>query len=92
MPQIFNVGVYLVFFWTNEGFPIEPVHVHVSEKRPEKNATKIWITSKGHCLLANNNSQIPQHILNNIMRIIETRYFEILSKWKETFGNIKFYC
>ena len=81
MPQIFKIGAYLVFIWVNEGNPIEPIHVHISEKRPE-----------GKCLLANNNSNIPQSTLRGILRIIETRSFEIISRWKETFGEISFFC
>ena len=36
MPQVFSVGSYLVFIWVNEGKPLEPIHVHISEKRPAK--------------------------------------------------------
>ena len=92
MPQIFSVGAYIIFIWVNEGKPVEPIHVHVAEKRPTQNATKIWITSSGKCLLANNDSKIPKSVLNSIMRIIETRSFEIIGKWKEMFGTISFYC
>ena len=92
MPQIFKVGAYLVFIWVNEGDPIEPIHIHISEKRPTKNSTKVWITSSGRCLLANNDSKIPKNTLNGIMRIIETRSFEIIQKWKELFGTVSFYC
>lgn len=92
MPQIFKVGAYLVFIWVNEGNPVEPIYVHISEKRPVKNSTKVWITREGKCLLENNNSNIPQATLRGILRIIETRSFEIISKWKETFGEITFYC
>jgi len=54
MPQIFKIGSFWVYFWSNEGVPLEPVHVHVSEGVPAANATKIWITRAGKCLLANN--------------------------------------
>jgi len=30
MPQVFKIGSYLVYFWMDEGKPLEPVHVHVS--------------------------------------------------------------
>lgn len=94
MPQVFSIGSYLIYFWSNEGTPMEPVHIHVSTKRPVQNATKIWITRNQKCILCNNNSNIPEKILNNIMEIIETRSFEIISKWKEYFGenSLKFYC
>lgn len=28
MPQIFRVAGYLIYFWSNENEPLEPVHVH----------------------------------------------------------------
>ena len=53
--------------------PREPIHVHIAEGRPVENATKVWITRAGNCLLANNNSNISKTVLKNIMRIIEAR-------------------
>ena len=29
MPQVFKLGSYWVYFWTNEGKPLEPIHVHI---------------------------------------------------------------
>ena len=92
MPQIFKIGSYWVYFWTNENKPLEPIHVHVSEGRPVENASKIWITQQGKCLLCNNNSHIPKHILRNIMRIIEARSHEVIEKWISYFGEIEYYC
>lgn len=57
MPQIFRIGSYIVYFWSNEGMPLEPIHVHIAEGRASANATKVWITSTGHTLLSNNNSK-----------------------------------
>lgn len=51
MPQVFKVGAYWVYFWANEGEPIEPIHVHISEGSPKKNATKVWITAAGKCIV-----------------------------------------
>ena len=92
MPQIFKIGSYWVYFWANEGDPKEPIHVHVAEGRPTENATKIWISQSGKCLLCNNNSQIPERMLRNIMRVIEARSDEIIKKWYEFNGEISFYC
>ena len=92
MPQVFKIGSYWIYFWSNEGKPSEPVHVHVSEGRPVENSTKIWITSSGKCLLANNNSNIPQNVLRNIMRIIEARSKEVVKKWIAFFGEATYYC
>ena len=92
MPQVFRIGSYWVFFWTNEGVPLEPVHVHVAEGAPRANATKIWITRAGGCYLCNNNSGVPAVALHNIMRIIEARSDEVIAKWVEYFGDATFCC
>ena len=91
MPQVFKIGSYWVYFWSNEQEPLEPVHVHVAKGEPQPNATKIWITGNGKCYLANNNSKISKKILKNIMRIVEARSDEIIEKWKNYFGKIEYY-
>lgn len=92
MPQIFKVAGYLVFFWANEGEPSEPIHVHIIRGTPSGNSTKVWITKSGHCLLCNNNSQIPERVLRNIMDVIETRSLDIVNKWYDYFREIKYFC
>ncbi|MBO5219646.1 MAG: DUF4160 domain-containing protein [Clostridia bacterium] len=92
MPQIFKIGSYWVYFWANENDPLEPIHVHVSEGSPTGNATKIWITKAGRCLLCNNNSKIPPRVLSNIMAIIEARASEVIMKWQNFFGEVHYYC
>ncbi len=53
MPQVFKIGPYWVYFWTNENKPLEPVHIHVSKGKPTANATKIRITQAGKSYLCN---------------------------------------
>ena len=92
MPQIFRIGSYIVYFWSNENDPLEPVHVHISEGKAIANATKIWITSSGKSLLCHNVSRIPQKELRNFMRVIEANSHLIINKWYSLFGEIKYYC
>ena len=92
MPQVFKIGSYWVYFWTNEGKPMEPVHVHIALGAPAMNATKVWITRAGKTYLCHNNSNIPEHTLRNMMKIIEARSGEILGKWREYFGEATFFC
>ena len=92
MPQIFKVGSYLIYFWSNESKPLEPIHVHLSEGIPSEKATKIWITQTGRCLLCHNQSQIPSRKLKIIMSVIEARHQEITEKWIGYFGQIDYYC
>lgn len=92
MPQVFRIGPYIIFFWSNEGVPLEPVHVHVAYGIPVANATKIWLTRSGHCLLCNNESNIPDRVLRNIMDILEPRSQDIVKMWKDYFQDVHFYC
>ena len=92
MPQIFKVGSYTIFFWMNESNPLEPIHVHATKGVPSQNATKIWITKHGKCLLCNNNSRIPRKTLNTIIKIIEAQSDNIIQFCLSTFGQIRFYC
>ena len=72
--------------------PLEPIHVHVSQGAPSSNATKIWITRAGKCYLCHNNSGIPPRVLRNIMAIIEARSEEVIAKWKNFFGEVRYFC
>lgn len=91
VPQIFKVGAYTIFFWSNEGEPLEPIHVHVAE-HANSNATKIWITAAGKGYLCHNNSHIPEKALRNILRVIEARSQEIIEKWTAYFNQINYFC
>ena len=92
MPQVFKVGSYWVYFWANENKPLEPVHVHIAQGAPTANATKVFITKAGKCYIANNNSDIPEMVLRNIVKIIEARSSEVLDKWYAFFGDATFFC
>ena len=92
MPQLLRVGPYSIYFLSNENNPLEPIHVHISEGRASANATKLWISSTGKVVVCNNNSNIPERILRNLVRIIEANSAEIIDAWLEHFGEIRFYC
>ena len=88
--MLYKLLGYTIYFWSGDAG--EPVHVHVCKGRPTENATKIWITKEMKTLLAHNKSNIPSHKLNYIMKTIEARAFEIVSLWKQYFGEVRFYC
>lgn len=92
MPQVFRIGSYIVFFWSNESSPLEPIHVHASIGRPSENATKFWITKSGKCLLANNASGYSFKTLNYLIKAIEANSGIIVDKWLEYFGSITYFC
>jgi hypothetical protein len=92
LPSLFQVGSYRVFFWSNENN--EPIHVHIGKGKPSSNATKLWLTTKGGCIVANNNSKIPRHELLELQEVIAAQFFYIVGEWKEHFqvDTVKFYC
>ena len=92
MPQVLRIGPYVIYFWSNEGESLEPVHVHVAERRATANATKIWITSAGKAVVCHNDSQIPGRLLRRVLQIVEANSDEIIAKWVEHFGDIRYYC
>ena len=73
---------YIIYFWSNEGKPLEPIHVHVA-KRPTKNGTKIWILSDGTALIADNKGDIPPKDLKKLLESISTYHENIDNAWKK---------
>lgn len=55
---------------------------------------KYGLLKIGDCILANNNSKVPEHDLKKIYQSIRYNFFYIINRWKERFGDIeiKFYC
>lgn len=92
MPQLLRIGSYVLYFWSNELEPLEPVHVHIAEGKATSNATKIWITSSGKALICNNNSLIPDRVLHRLLRVVEANSAEFVRAWLEHFGEISYFC
>ena len=91
MPQIFMILGYTIYFWSNESG--EPIHVHVCKGKPQKDATKIWITQNKRAMIANpHDRRIPPKILNRLAEMIEAQSEDIISAWIERFGEIEYYC
>ena len=92
MPKLYKFGRYSIFFWSNENN--EPIHVHVCEGNAAANATKIWLTSRGGCIVAHNKSRIPNSDLLEITETVKTNFFFICNEWKKHFNvaSIIFYA
>lgn len=90
MPNLFDYLGYTIYFWSNENF--EPIHVHVSKGSARSKSTKIWLTKNGNCIVANNNSNIPEKELHKIIKSIEGNFFLIVQAWKMFYGveEVKF--
>ena len=92
MPQVIKIGAYVIFFWLDEGKPLEPVHVHIAEGVPRANATKVWLTQSGKAILAVRQSEIPPVDLRKLIRVVEANAGLICEKWIDYFGEIRYFC
>jgi hypothetical protein len=85
MPKLFTIMGYSVFFWSNEGEPLEPVHFHIG-KTIGARTTKIWIKKDGTYDMANNESDVPSKDLKHILKILEPLADDIVGEWEQYFG------
>jgi len=79
MPVVFSYKGYRFFFYSNEGNPLEPLHIHV--RRNDKLA-KIWLEPA--ISVAKSYGFSPKE-LNWILKIVYNRKEEIRSTWNEFF-------
>ena len=80
MPKVFEWRGYKFFFWSNEGSPREPRHIHVRKG----NATaKYWIDPE---ISLESAYEMSSHELKEIEEIIEERADIIRRKWDEYFN------
>ena len=82
----------MIFFWSNENNPREPIHVHVAVRHAAPNATKLWITKDGNVIVDNNNSMIPEKDLNGIIEAVRQSTEAITEAWFSYFGEIRYFC
>lgn len=87
MPSFPSLLGFKVFIWSNEGKPLEPIHIHVTNGIPSKNATKFWILSNGKVLLASNGSHISDKDLSRLKRALEDYTDIYIAKWESYHGE-----
>ena len=80
MPVVFRVGGFRFFFYSNEGDPREPLHVHVL--RDEKEA-KFWLYPVPSVAY---NRGFSARVLADLLEIVEDRQGEIERAWHDHFG------
>lgn len=67
MPTVFRYHGFRFFFYSNEGYPEEPVHIHVMKDGAE---AKFWVAPE--VKLARSNG-IDARTLRRLSRLIEER-------------------
>lgn len=90
MPKLFVIDGYQISIWSNENG--EPIHVHVSKKRPSANSTKLWLLSNGTFIKANSNDKrIPDAVLNKIIKKLQPQALMVRNFWVAYHGYEKYY-
>ncbi|BCH24432.1 DUF4160 domain-containing protein [Mesorhizobium sp. L-8-3] len=81
MPIILRQGPYKLFFYSNEGSPREPAHIHV---RAGSKEAKFWL--EPDVALADNNGFHAKE-LKSIIGIVSAARQQIVDAWNVYFGN-----
>ena len=80
MPVIFRYDGFRFFFYSNEGYPREPVHVHVMKAGVE---AKFWLWPEVEVAT---NAGFDARTLRLLSVVVEARRDEIERAWNEYFG------
>ncbi len=80
MPAVFRYKGYRFHFYSNEGNPREPMHVHVSKDDAD---AKFWLSPSVSVAY---NRGFGARVLAELMHQVETRRGEIERAWNEHFG------
>jgi hypothetical protein len=80
MPVIFRHNGYRFFFFSNEGNPLEPCHIHV---RKGGAVAKFWVVPEVQLAEAYDMSSAE---LRKLLQIVKQNKELIKRKWNEYFG------
>ena len=80
MPTVFRHDGFRFFFYSNEGSPREPVHIHVMKAGSE---AKFWLEPD---ILLNSSSGFDARTLHKLTVIVEQHQDLIKEVWHEYFG------
>lgn len=80
MPEVFRERGFRFFFYSNEGSPREPLHIHVEKDNVE---AKFW--PKPEIRVAYNDGY-DARILRELVAIVESHQDRIERAWNEYFG------
>ncbi|MEW6350929.1 MAG: DUF4160 domain-containing protein [Thermodesulfobacteriota bacterium] len=80
MPVVFRYKGYRFFFFSNEGDPLDPLHVHV---RRGAATAKLWLCPQ---VIAAESHGMNAAELNELVRVAEKHRDVIERYWNEHFG------
>ena len=82
MPVVFRYQGIRFYFFSNEGNPREPVHIHAGRNNAE---AKLWLEPEVRIAESFGYNRQEQ---GELVRVVEQRRAEIMRAWHEHFGNI----
>jgi hypothetical protein len=80
MPVVFRWKAYAFFFFSNEGDPREPMHIHV---RCQGARAKFWVEP----VSVAENFGFAAHELTDLVRVVDDNRKLIERAWHEHFGD-----
>ena len=80
MPVVFRLDGFRFFFYSNEGNPLEPVHVHVQKAGAE---AKFWVGTE---IILDNSEGFDAKTLRKLLKIVKENRILIEERWYEYFG------
>jgi uncharacterized protein DUF4160 len=80
MPTVLRARSFRFFFYSNEGQPREPLHVHVEQGERE---AKFWLRPEVHLAY---NDDFSARALRELLTLIEANRGRIEKAWNEFFG------
>lgn len=80
MPTVFRLDGFRFFFYSNEGDPREPVHIHVRKGGGE---AKLWVEPE---VSVAQSAGFDARTLRRLVSMAEARSEEIVEAWHEHFG------
>ena len=81
MPVILRYKGYHFFFFSNEGIPLEPCHIHI---RKDGAVAKFWIVPEVRLAEAYDMSSAE---LRRLLQVVKQNQKLITGKWNEYFGS-----
>lgn len=81
MPRVFEWNGYRFFFFSNEGNPLEPLHIHV---RKGEHVAKFWIDP---AIRLANAWGFSAKELGQLEKVVRNRQSDIRKAWNEYFGG-----
>ncbi len=80
MPEIFRVRGFRFFFYSNEGNPREPIHVHIEKDGCE---AKLYLAPYIHLAY---NDGFDARTLAELIKIVDDQRIRIERAWNAFFG------